>query len=180
MRLFGTVRTLGKAFLVLALATGCSSPISKSVRKETKPEISFRQLRQSPKDHMAEMVLLGGEIIRTRNTTQGTLLYVLEKELDYRGKPRKDDKSGGRFVVQHPGFLDPVIYGAGRLLTVAGRVMGEQKEKIDEVDYTYPVLHAEEIHLWPDEPERGEYMFYPYYYYHYPWGPGGWILPAWR
>jgi outer membrane lipoprotein len=132
------------------------------VRKEVDREISFAQIRNAPEDYIGEVVLLGGEIIRARNTTQGTLLFMLQKELDYRGKPRKDDRSEGRFLIQYPLFLDPVIYGSGRLVTIAGRVMGKQVRKIGELDYTYPVLHAEEIHLWHDDPGRSEYYYYPH------------------
>jgi outer membrane lipoprotein len=165
--------------LIPVICAGCFSPVSKSVREEVNREISFEQLRNAPVDYMGETVLLGGEIIQTRNTTEGTLLYVLQKELDYRGKPQKDDRTGGRFLVQHPAFLDPVVYSSGRLVTVAGRVMGKREKKIDELDYAYPVLHAREIRLWPDEPNRSEYTFRPYFYYHYPWYWGSATLAPW-
>jgi outer membrane lipoprotein len=158
--------------------TGCLSPISKSARQEVNPRISFKEIRDAPEKFIGERVLLGGEIIRCRNTTQGTLLYVLQKEVDYRDKPRKDDRSDGRFMVQDPRFLDPEIYGSRRLVTVAGRVMGMQVKKIDDLDYGHPVIHADEIHLWRDDSERREYYFYPQPMWYF-WGVSGSTLPPW-
>lgn len=180
MRRFFNVRTIGSAWLALTVTvwTGCSPAISKAVRKEVNPAISYEQIRDAPDKYIGEMVLIGGEVIQTRNTTQGSLLYVLQKDLDYRGKPHKDDRSGGRFLVQDPRFLDPAIYRAGRLVTVAGRVMGKQVRKIDELDYTYPILHAEEIHLWPDEPGGSEYYFYPHPIWYFS-GVYGSSFPPW-
>ena len=163
MRHFRIERTLwgvGSALVILGLS-GCLSPISKSVRREAKPRISFLKLREAPDNYVGETVVLGGEILSTRNMTQGTLLWVLQKELDYRDKPREGDRSDGRFIVQDPRFLDPEIYARRRLVTVAGRVMGKQSETIDDLDYAHPVIHAEEIHLWRGERERREYYFYP-------------------
>ncbi len=179
MNHFGTARILWAAALTLLLSNGagCLSPISKSVREKVDQEISFEEIRNAPEDYVGEMVLLGGEIIQTRNTTQGTLFLVLQKELDYRGKPRKDDRSAGRFMVQDPRFLDPAIYSSRRLITVAGRVMGTQTRKLDELDYTYPVLHAEEIHLWRDEP-KNQYYFYPQPRWYF-WGVSDSTFPPW-
>jgi len=180
VRLFHTKRILwGICLTVMALTwTGCLSPISKSVRKQVDTKISFKEIRKDPEKFIGERVLLGGEIISSRNTTQGTLLYVLQKELDYRDKPRKDDRSDGRFMVQDPRFLDPEIYGSRRLVTVAGRVMGKQVRKIGDLDYVHPVIHAEEIHLWRGEPERREYYFYPQPMWYF-WGVSDSAFPPW-
>jgi outer membrane lipoprotein len=164
--------------LVLLTWSGCLSPISKSVREELNPELSLKQILEAPEDYIGETVLLGGEILYTRNTTQGTLVCVLQKELSRRDKPHEGDRSDGRFLVQVARFLDPEIYSSRRLLTVAGRVMGTQVRKIDDLEYTHPVIHAEEIHLWGDEPERREYYFYPHPVWYF-WGVSDSTFPPW-
>jgi len=151
-------------FLAIALTAGCSSPISKSVRTEIDPKISFQQLRDQPASYEGRTVLLGGEIIRTHNKPEGTTIEILQKELDRRGRPKGKDETGGRFRVFASGFLDPVVYCPGRRVTIAGAVAGCQVEKVGEVDYAYPLLGAREIHLWQDRPRSVVIYPYPVWY----------------
>ena len=151
--------------LAVALTTGCSSPISKSVRNEIDSDISFLQLREQPASYEGRTVLLGGEIIRTHNEQQGTTIEILQKELDRWGCPKGEDETGGRFRVFTDHFLDPVVYSQGRRVTIAGTVAGGQVEKIGEVDYVYPLLLAREIHLWQDRPDSVIMYPYPVWYH---------------
>ena len=161
-------RTLAPRILTLLLAVtltaGCRSPISKSVRNEIDPEISFQQLREQPTSFEGRLVLLGGEIIRTHNKQEGTTIEVLQKDLDRWGRPKGKDETGGRFRVFADRFLDPVVYGQGRRVTIAGTVAGAQVEKIGEVDYVYPLLRAREIHLWQDRSRSVVIYPYPVWY----------------
>ena len=150
--------------LAIALTTGCSSPISKSVRNEIDPEISFQQLREQPASYEGRTVLLGGEIIRTHNKQEGTTIEILQKELDRWGRPKGKDETGGRFRVFADRFLDPVVFSQGRRVTIAGIVAGGQVEKIGEVDYVYPLLRAREIHLWQDRSRSVVIYPYPVWY----------------
>ena len=151
-------------FLAIALTAGCSSPISKSVRNEIDPEISFQQLRDQPASYEGRTVLLGGEIIRTHNKPEGTTIEILQKELDRWGRPMGKDETGGRFRVFADRFLDPVVYNQGRRVTIAGAVSGCQVEKVGEVDYVYPLLRAREIHLWQDRSRSVVLYPYPVWY----------------
>ena len=49
-----------------------------------------------------------------------------------------------------PGFLDPEIYPAGTRITVAGPLDGVYTEPLEDIDYTYPVVEIQQIHLWPE------------------------------
>jgi outer membrane lipoprotein len=147
-------------FTAVALTVGCSSPVSKSVRKELDPDISFDQLRELPASYQGRLVLLGGEIIRTNNKQEGTTIEILQKRLNRWGRPKDEDDTEGRFLVFAERFLDPVVYSKGRRITVAGTVLGGHKEKIGEVDYVYPLLRAREIHLWQDR--SSSVLVYPY------------------
>jgi len=163
-----TRRILHGIFALLAaipLTAGCSSPISKSVRKAVDPEISFGQLREQPAAYEGRLVLLGGVIIRTDNKQEGTMIEVLQKRLDRWSRPKEEDETGGRFRVFADRFLDPVVYSPGRRITVAGTVLGGHVEKIGEVDYVYPVLRAREIHLWQDRSRSVVLYPYPVWYY---------------
>jgi outer membrane lipoprotein len=146
--------------VAVAVMVGCGSPVSKSTRKELDRDISFDQLRKRPGSHEGKLVLLGGEIIRTHNKQEGTMIEILQKRLNRWGRPKDEDETGGRFLVFADRFLDPVVYSQGRRITVAGTVLGAHAEKIGEVDYLYPLLRARELRLWQDRSRS--VLFYPY------------------
>jgi outer membrane lipoprotein len=58
-------------------------------------------------------------------------------------------------LVRFQGFLDPVIYAAGKKITVLGEVSGEKVQPISEMSYTYAVLLPREHYLWTPETYGG-------------------------
>jgi len=108
-------------------------------------------------------VLWGGRIVRSVNREEGTLLEVLEQPLGSRGRPESGDRSAGRFLFLYPGYLETLIYSQGREVTVSGRLIGSRTLDLQEIEYTYPLITSEDIHLWEAEPEviRFEHT-YPY------------------
>jgi hypothetical protein len=54
--------------------------------------------------------MLGGDILSTRNLTQGTLFEVLQKPLDATDRPLDMDRTEGRFMALCEGYLDPEVY----------------------------------------------------------------------
>lgn len=159
--------------LCLALtSTGCH-PISKSVREEADQDLPFAALRHDPDKYRGTTVLLGGTIVRTEDRQKETLVEVHQKRLGMYSEPRKEGETGGRFLVVYPGLLDPSIYREGRRITVGGEVVGKEVKKPNdsEEDYLYPVVRAQDIHLWSDD----GYGYYPYSI-HYRYGYGGYHL----
>jgi outer membrane lipoprotein len=135
----------------LMLLTACAPVISQTTMSTVDKSVSFTALQQNPDAFKGRVVLLGGQIIGTTVKANETWVEVLEKPLDYQQKPSYADQSSGRFLVRLQGFLDPAIYASGRMLTVAGQVEGKAIRPIKEVQYTYPVLYAQEHYLWKPE-----------------------------
>ncbi|MDH7498953.1 MAG: Slp family lipoprotein [candidate division NC10 bacterium] len=160
-------RLFGFLFIFLIL-TGCSV-VPRELRREVDRSISFQELKQDPDAYVGRKVLLGGEIIETRVLQDEAELEILQKPLGSGDAPVETDQSGGRFLVQKEGYLDPAIYRSGRYVTVVGEVMGEKTLRIGEADYRYPILTAKFLHLWPTG-RRYYYSPYfdPYYPYYYP------------
>jgi outer membrane lipoprotein len=101
-----------------------------------------------------KLVILGGTIARTENTNKGAVIEVIQRPLDYWGKPKRTDRTGGRFLVLFPGNLNALVYGPGRDLTVAAEVEGTRGSAPgEEADYSYPVVAARELKLWERERE---------------------------
>jgi outer membrane lipoprotein len=93
-------------------------------------------------------VLWGGTIIETRNLKDVTQIEVLAYPLNTYEKPLLDKQPLGRFLIQHPDYLEAANYASGRLVTVNGKVVEIQSGKIGESDYRYPVISSRQIHLW--------------------------------
>ena len=101
-----------------------------------------------------KVALWGGTILDTRNQEDATVIEVLAYPLDGSYEPLLESKPLGRFIIRHPGFLEPTSYAQGRQLTVVGRISGSESGKVGDTSYTYPVIHDSQLHLWPQAGER--------------------------
>lgn len=146
------------AMLALLFSAGCASVISREALKEVDQSIPFEQLQKNPETYQGRMVLLGGDIIRTENLPDKTLILVLQRPLGRRKKPVSGDVSVGRLIVSVQGFLDPDIYRPGRKITVVGSVAGKEVRPLGEIEYSYPVIAKKELYIWPAE---GPYNAWP-------------------
>jgi outer membrane lipoprotein len=142
----------------------------------------FRTLVQNAGEYTGQTVILGGTIIGTENRAEETLITVLQAPLAPMDYPADKDKSEGRFIVRHKGFLDPEVYRKDRLITVAGTISGFRTEQIGSCPYECLTIDSKEIYLWPEE-NRNYYMYddpfmwygdpfyHPFYRgYYYPYG----------
>ncbi|MFU8831766.1 MAG: Slp family lipoprotein, partial [Wenzhouxiangella sp.] len=104
--------------------------------------------------HEGEQVVWGGQIVQVDNHPDHTTLSVVSYPLDRADRPRLRSEAGVRFLIVESGFLEPVEFAPGRFVTVLGRVGGIEEQAVGEYLYDHPVLHAEQIHLWPADPAR--------------------------
>ncbi|MBI5015605.1 MAG: Slp family lipoprotein [Deltaproteobacteria bacterium] len=171
--------------LGLALS-GCASVISQELRAQAVPLRGLFEVQTHPDAFLGKTVILGGEIIETRNRPDGTTLLVLDKPLGVRDAPETGDQSDGRFMVEVTRYLDPVLFAEGRAVTVAGMVAGTKTEPVGQAPYAYVVLHGQEVYLWrrvvsatyPPYPYYGSPFWYDPFWYDPFWGPGpGWWRP---
>lgn len=156
--------------LLSLMSTGCAHVISQEIRNQVDEGITFRQASQNPDAYKGKVVVWGGAIINTTHQKEGTLIEVLQKPLDMDGRPEDGDRTEGRFLVFHKGFMDDAVFAKGRRITVAGEVTGSRKMPLGEIEYTYPLIVTKEVHLWPD---RSRERHIPHWYY--PW----WYDPWW-
>jgi outer membrane lipoprotein len=150
--------------------SGCAPVISKQLRAKVAKELTLSEVLKNPEAYKGKTVLWSGVIISSVNLKEGTMIEVLQKPADTRGKPKDVDESEGRFLALNPGYLDVAIYNGGRKVTVAGEVQGKKIQRLGEIDYTYPLISAKKIHLWPVAKEDRVYYPYPWWYgpYWYP------------
>ncbi|MCK9418902.1 MAG: Slp family lipoprotein [Nitrospirae bacterium] len=120
--------------------------------------VSFQELKKEPEKFKGTWVMLGGMIITSKNTKEGTLLEILQKPLDTDGRPLETDSTEGRFLVQSDTFLDSAVYHEGRPITVVAEAFGLKELPLDDIRYQYPLLIVKDLHLWG--PSQGPRFFF--------------------
>lgn len=146
---------LWKLFSVCVLAvwfSGCAAVLSDRVLEQSEPAISFQDLQKSAVNYNGRMVILGGTIIKINHESTGSVIEILQRPLGYRLEPESGDQTEGRFLVRANRVVEEQIFRAGRPITVAGIISGQESRKLDQTTYEYPVISLEEYHLWPEPP----------------------------
>ncbi|MBI3804499.1 MAG: Slp family lipoprotein [Nitrospirae bacterium] len=136
-------------FLVLWVAACGPKVIPKEFEEKIDKKLTFEEIQKNPDAYRGRSILIGGEIIETRNLKDKTEIEVLQKPLGSNRAPVPIDESNGRFILIHSSFLDPAVFRSGRRLTAVGTVQGGRDERFGEAERITPVLEDEHIHLWP-------------------------------
>ncbi len=140
-------RLTGVAAMLLALGGCASLPDDLSV-PEGQARLAFSDARTTPAS--GQTALWGGEVAAVRNLEHGSQVEVVQFELSSNGYPLRSDESGGRFRIEVQTFIDPAIYTEGRVDSARGQFDRHEDVKIDQRTYSFPILKAEDIHLWPE------------------------------
>ena len=144
---------------IVGLLIGCAST----------PDFDTTQVDQSltpqsaatePERNRGKTVLWGGTILDIRNLKDSTHIEILAYPLNTSHRPLLESKPLGRFIIQHPGYLEPSTYEQGRILTVLGKVSGSQSGNVGESTYTYAVINSEQLHLWSRDSGRSRTSFH--------------------
>lgn len=141
--------------VALSLAACATSPFEKPTLAQVDRSVSYAQAANTPDSLNNRQVLFGGTIIATRNLARQTEVVVLAYPLDNEDRPDTSAAALGRFIIIQSGYLEPVEYAPGRLLSVVGNLNGVRRESLQGADYKYPVVQAGQSYLWPVTQERG-------------------------
>jgi outer membrane lipoprotein len=97
-----------------------------------------------------ERVRWGGTIVTVHTESERSCFEIVGTQTGVDGRPERLDKSEGRFIACRKGFYDPVVFSAGRELTITGSITGFESRKIGDYDYRYPIVAADVVYLWPE------------------------------
>lgn len=137
------------SLVLLLFMVGCAPVISKQVRDQARPDITFSAVLNNPESYKGQVIVLSGIVLKTENTKEGTLLQILQRPAGFRGKPKDVDETGGRFLALDSRYLDVNVFTEGRAVTIAGEVQGKRTLPLDKIEYTYPLISVKELYLWP-------------------------------
>jgi outer membrane lipoprotein len=132
--------------LVAALMAGCATTFDVG---QAAVDVTPQQAAHDIAAVQGKQVAWGGVIVATKNLAEKTQIEVLSYPLDGRNRPEVGAKPSGRFLAFHPGFLDPVNFSAGRLVTVVGQIDGTVSGAVGEARYLYPAIETSRVFLWP-------------------------------
>lgn len=152
--------------LILLTMAACVHPISKGLRETLDPEVGVSGLFESPDNYIGKRVMLGGDIVETRNFPEKSEIEVVQKSVDCQGGVSSGNETLGRFIFRRRGYLESEIYSNGREIVGAGKVVGVRMGKIGGRELRFPVVEAEELHLYETVSQYPHYYepFYPYYH----------------
>ena len=173
------------SFLSVIALTACTSvPEQIAVGENTKLipyDIVNKETVQS--ELLGEKARWGGKIVKVENKQSLSEIEVVFFPESNSGKPRLGEESPGRFKALVEGFVDPLVFEEGRLITVVGNVGDLQAGIIGEQNYAYPTINAEGYYMWrkSKEIEVEQIGFTPFLYgRHYPNGFfSPWYDPFW-
>lgn len=168
------MKKLLPAVLFFSLLLGCA-PFSRQALQQVDVTAPFQEVQKDPQKYINRTVLWGGVIIETTVRKDATFIKVVDKDLDWAKQPELGDMTYGRFIIRYAGFLDPAIYKPEREVSVIGKITGAEVLPVGELQYTYPVVEAQQLHLWELRAEHRrpvwwDYPVMPYPYWRYPYG----------
>lgn len=151
--------------IVIAILGGCASKPPDSISKIPPENPSLMRVRMDIDSFIGSEVRWGGAISKVENRAAQTWIELVRQKLRENGKPNSSGNSDGRFIASFDGFIDPVVYEVGRLLTVVGTIEGKTKRPIGEYDYTFPIVTVEGSYLWKAESEVRSPYYPPSWWY---------------
>ncbi|MCG7495808.1 Slp family lipoprotein [Vibrio sp. Of7-15] len=138
------------ATLSLFILSACSSlPTGLQSRAEN-PIVDYQDLASGVRadESVVFDVRLGGVIASIDNMADKTRIEIVNLPLTSSGKPDIKQEPNDRFIAYVDGFLEPVSYAEGRLITVVGTSAGYENNKVGEYSSTVPVIEAYGHQLW--------------------------------
>ncbi len=148
-------------FMALVLA-GCAHVMSEAGLKLVDSSVNYTELSRNPEIHSGKRVMIGGIIAGTRSSGDVIMLEVTQLELLNNGVPDETSTSGGRFLAISSELIDPLIYRPGNLVTIIGEVKGKKIQKLESVDYPYPLISVKELRMFRKSEPFATYPNNPY------------------
>ncbi|QIA76480.1 Slp family lipoprotein [Rodentibacter caecimuris] len=155
------------------LLTGCiTSP--QGLEKDRFSITDYRTISPQDLNCHCKTVRLGGKIIQSEILPNKTKIEVLSLPIaNYSGKPILESQSQGRFIAYLDGFVDPENL-KDRYITLGGVLSGKEEGKIEQANYSYPVVQIENYRLWTLTRH-----YYPLDHWN-DWGFGNWRYRPWH
>ena len=129
------------------LLTGCIMP-PKGLERDDFTLQHLDKLQREDYACQCKQARFGGKILSAQALAGKMRLEILSLPLvSLSAKPQLSAQTNGRFIAYLDGFIDPEVL-KDQYITVKGTLKKQEKGKIDQVDYSYPVVNAEYYKQW--------------------------------
>lgn len=140
--------------LPVAIAACAPAPLYKSAPSSV--NATPQQVATAPVNFRNLHVVWGGSVISVRNLADHSEVEILAYPLDASQRPRLKEPATGRFIAIVPGFVEPMNYPPGSLVTLSGTLDGARSGEVGQAGYTYALVHSDAMHRWtPEEMRQG-------------------------
>lgn len=144
-----TIRLLGLLLLCAAVAACAPAPLYKM--SPASATATPEQVASSPDNFHGLQVVWGGRVVWVHNYAEHSELEILAYPLDGSQRPRLGKPALGRFIVLMPGFVEPLNYPEGSLVTILGAIDGARHGNVGAAAYTFAMVHGQAMHRWTAE-----------------------------
>jgi len=149
---------LPRLLLAFALPIGIAACAPAPIYK-TGPSVVVaapQQVVAAPGTFHSSEIVSGGRVVSVKNLENQTEIEILGYPLDSSQRPRMDQSPYGRFIAIVPGFVEPMNYPNGSLVTLRGTVLGSRQGDVGNASYDFPLVRSQEMHRWtPEEMRQG-------------------------
>ena len=132
------------------LLAGCSSFPDKLHLEDTTQLVIYEDAASKAEEVKGKMLRWGGAIAKVENKPDSTIFEMVYYPLNGHGRPISGEESMGRFRIRVNGFMDPMVYQVGRLMTFTGELNGLEKGLVGEHEYVFPAADVKAYYLWRD------------------------------
>lgn len=158
---------LGAIFLA-----GCSTFPEKLQLEDTTQLVIYEDAASKAEESKGKMIRWGGAIAKVENKQDSTVFEMVYYPLNGYGRPISGEESMGRYRIHVNGFMDPMIYKVGRLMTFTAELNGLEKGFVGEHEYVFPTANVKSYYLWKNvqriDVSSVHVWPYQYWYGHYP------------
>ncbi len=134
--------------LSILLLVGCSTFPDNIAVPDNTALVSYEEASANAEQVKGQTIRWGGAIAKVENKPDYTVFEMVYYPLNGYGRPISDDESMGRFRIKVKGFMDPMVYQTGRLMTFTGQLDGLEKGMVGEHNYVFPHAEAKGYYLW--------------------------------
>lgn len=129
------MKVFGRLFLVLVAAFGLSacSSLPEELNASTEQVVTDYKAFAESQGELTNDVRLGGIIAKVDNFKDKTRLEIVNLPINKSGKPDIDQEPTGRFAVYFDGYLEPVAFSQGRLVTIVAKGPVKKKAKSESM-----------------------------------------------
>lgn len=128
------------------LASCAPAPIYKNTAGMT--AATPTQVVKTPERYGNSNVVWGGRIVQVSNFSDHSEVELLAYPLDSSQRPKANDSGNGRFIAVMQGYVEPIDYPPGALMTVSGKLSGSRAGQVGEANYVFPLINVAQSHVW--------------------------------